>query len=166
MVKQEFEDGKSGRLLEGEIEDKLDYLKTKADDILAKLDNPSDPVVTEDLGTNTNPEKFITDNAFSSQVATSTGTAAAVLYDPATTPARTAGKECYIYEILIYNFSGATATVHLELADGTVMSIRFAVNNLDSIVVSLAKPIRFGDMDVYYQASAADVEVQVTGLEV
>ncbi len=48
--------------LRGEDTRDLSTLQTAVEDILAKLDNPLDPVVVEDTGVNTNPERWLHEN--------------------------------------------------------------------------------------------------------
>ena len=106
-------------------------------------------------------------NGFSSQVATSPDTNPHVLYGLASNPGRDQTKTCLVYEIMVYNHSGAQCTVHLELGDGTERSVHIVVGNTATAQMSLGKPIVFqATEEVWYQASAADIDVQVTGLEV
>ena len=59
------------------------------------------------------------------------------------------------------------ALIHLELGDGTGRSVDIVVGNTATAQMSLGRPIVFrATEEVWYQASAADIDVQVTGLEV
>jgi hypothetical protein len=104
-----------------------------------------------------NAERYVVEHGFSSDVKTSPDASPHILH-------AAWGKKLYVYEVLVYNHSGAFGTLHLELSDGEEKSVPIAVANNDTVVVSLAKPIVFGSNDIYYHASAAGIDIQVTGL--
>jgi len=122
-------------------------------------------LVTEDTGSQTNPLRYELQHAFSSQVAVSPDALPHVLYGTGTTPARVATGSVWVYEILTYNHSCSLGSVWLETSTGVERSVKIAIACQDTVIVSLGKPIVFGANDVYYQASQANIDVQVTGLE-
>lgn len=109
--------------------------------------------------------RYECENSFRSQVATSPDGVAHILWGVGTTPARTAGKNTEIYTITVHNHSGATGTMALEIG-GEEIYPKIAVADGDTVVVDLPTPIRVGDHDVDFHASAAGIDVEIIGLEV
>ena len=122
------------------------------------------PLIVEDLGTNTNPEKYIHDNAFRSDVIDRAGGVATPLYTVATTPARTAGLTVDIWWIYFHNHSGGAATVWLEAPLGTQISGTVQLANDQGVMLNV-KPLPVVNQDILVNASANDVEAQIGGVE-
>lgn len=108
---------------------------------------------------------FETKNAFCSQVATSEDTDPHPLWGTETDPARTSGKKTQIYTIMVYSHSGEAGTVAIEV-DGKEKCPKIPVDDATLTVLDLPTPIPVGDNDVNYHASAANMDIQILGLEV
>ena len=119
---------------------------------------------TEDTGVNTNPERWINEHAFRSDVIDRAGAVATPLYTVATTPARTAGLTVDIWWIYFHNHSGGAATVWLEAPLGTQISGTVQLAN-DQGVLLPVKPLPVVNQDILVNASANDVEAQIGGVE-
>ena len=132
--------------------------------ILAKMDNPADPMVTEDLGTHTNPELFKVNNSFRSAVIARAGGIATALWTIATTPARTAGLSTYLYWVHIYNPTAGQVTGWLEVA-GAPVTITFVLAAGQTATIDLPTVSPLLDNDVNCNASANLVEFQIGGYE-
>jgi len=120
----------------------------------------------EDIGEHTNPELYIQNNKFSSWPIDRAGGVATLLYG-LLSPAgheRTDGLDITIWWIWIHNHSGGAETVWLESPAGTVVSgtIQLADNQTTLLAV---KPLDIGDAEIYVNASANDVQVQIGGVE-
>lgn len=89
-------------------------INSLCDVILAKLDNPSNPVVVEDLGTHTNPEKYLHDNHWESGETTISGAGADVSLGSVVG----AGKTRRIREITIRHAGINNTVVTLKIASG------------------------------------------------
>lgn len=119
----------------------------------------------EDTGVNTNPERYIHDNAFRSDAIQRAGGVATALYTIATTPARTAGLDTDIWWIWYNNRAGAIVEVWLEAPGGTVVTNRVRLDQNESILLPV-KPLPVGDNDILVNATLDDVEAQIGGIEV
>ena len=119
----------------------------------------------EDPGTHTNPEVYIHQYAFRSDVVTRVGDAPTPLYAIATTPARVAGTSTDIWWIVYYNESGGNATVWLVDVDGNLLSSTVQLANNQSVAFAV-KPLPVGDTDVYVDASVNGVQAQIGGISV
>ena len=122
------------------------------------------PTKTVDTGEHTNPEKYIHDNAFRSDVIDRAGAVATPLYTLATTPARTAGLTVDIWWIYFHNHSGGAATVWLEAPLGTQISGTVQLANDQGVMLNV-KPLPVVNQDILVNASANDVEAQIGGVE-
>ena len=125
----------------------------------------ANPLIVEDLGTHTNPERYIHLYAFRSAVVAVAGGVATALYTTATTPARIAGTSTDIWWIFYYNGSGVAATVWLEAPTGTQISNTIQLANNQSVAIAV-KPLPVGDTDILVNASANGVEAQIGGISV
>jgi len=111
-------------------------------------------------------EQFIQQYRFSSWPIDRAGGVATLLYGLLSPVGhrRTAGRDITIWWIWIHNHSGGAATVWLESPAGTVMSATTQLANDQTILLSV-KPLDLGDQDIYVNASANDVQVQIGGIE-
>ncbi|MBA7641915.1 hypothetical protein ES703_49601 [subsurface metagenome] len=121
------------------------------------------PLLTEDSGTNTNPRAYEKDNGFYS-APTTVGAGATALYTTATTPARTAGEEVTIYQLHIYNVTGAAGTIWLEIG-GTRVTVEYAIATADTVCIDFPAGLTLGDNDIDVNGTA-DIVVQISGTEV
>lgn len=130
-------------------------------------DAPARQIYVEGSGLNTNPERYIQDNKFSSVPIVRAGGVATLLYGVASPVAhrRTAGLSTTIWWVWYHNLSGGAATVWLEAPGGTLMSTRTQLADNQTIVLNV-KPLDIGDQDIFVNASANNVEAQIGGLEV
>ncbi len=130
-------------------------------------------LLVEDTGANTNPRRYEKDNGFvSGVIAVAIGPVATLIWGIASVNAvnpaaggRTAGEDTTIYTIIIENATGAGVTVFLENGTGTVWTPDYHVNNNETSVISFIAGLNIGDQDIYINASAAAVEVQIIGTE-
>ena len=121
--------------------------------------------VGTDTGKNTNPEKYIHDYAFRSDVITGAAGVPAPLYAIATTPARVAGTSTDIWWIFYYNGSGVAGTVGLVDNAGNPLSSTVQLANNQSVAIAV-KPLPVGDTDIYFACSADGFEAQIGGISV
>lgn len=121
--------------------------------------------VGTDTGKNTNPEKYIHDYAFRSDVITSVGGVPTELYTLLTTPARVAGTSTDIWWITYFNGSGVAGTVGLIDVDGNPLSITIQLANNQSVAIAV-KPLPVGDTDIYLASSADGFQAQIGGISV
>ena len=127
----------------------------------------------EDTGKNTNPRRYEKDNGFvSGVIAVAAGPVATLIWGTASTDAvnpsgggRTAGESTTIYTIVIENATGGAVTVYLENGTGTVWTPDYHVNNNETSVITFQAGLNIGNQDIYINASAAAVEVQIIGTE-
>ena len=123
-------------------------------------------IIVEDTGVNTNPERYIQDNKFSSWPIDRAGAVATLLYGAASPAghARTPGLDITIHWIIYHNHSGGPATVWLEAPGGTVQTPITQLAD-DQTVLIPVKPFDIGDEEIFVNASANDVQAQIGGIE-
>lgn len=142
-------------------------LLVQAQALLAKMDNPADPMVVEDTGTHTNPRRYEVLHGFRSQVIQRAGGIATALWTVAMagTPVRTAGLSTYVYWLFVYNSTVGAVTAWLEIA-GVQVTVPFTLAAGQSLIIDLPTPIPLGNNDVDCNASANAVYFQIGGMEV
>lgn len=130
---------------------------------------PGNELLTEDTGLNTNPRRYeklhgiVSDRVASALAAQPLWAVGLAAVNPV--GGRTAGQATTAYALLVENSTGAPITVWLEDNAGNPITIDFHVANNDSVVIPLAAGMNFGDMDIYFNASAVGVVGQLVGTE-
>lgn len=120
------------------------------------------PLLVEDLGTHTNPRAYEKLYGFYSAPIT-IGAGATALYTIATTPARTDGEDITIYQIHIYNVSGAAGQAWLEIG-GVEVTVYYQIANTDTVCIDFPAGLNLGDNDINVNGTA-DLVVQISGTE-
>jgi len=134
------------------------------------------PLITEDSGLHTNPRRYESDNGFVSNPIAVVGPAATLLWAVGTlcvrnpsgivANGRTAGNITTVYTMELRNPNAAVQTAWLETAAGVVVSIVYEMQANDSLIIDFAGGKTFGDIDLYINGSAVDIECQLEGTEV
>ena len=133
--------------------------------LLAKLDNPADPVVVEDLGTHTNPRRYEKDNGVFSAPIARAGAAATALWTTVTARPRTAGRSTTIYTLIIENPTAASVTAWLEIG-GVAITPIYNIVTMETAVITFVAGFTTGNNDVNCNASVNAVVFQIIGTEV
>lgn len=133
-------------------------------------------IPTEDTGLNTNPRRYEKDNGFvSARTTVADGPTAVAIWavdvacvnNPSGVPAdgRTSGHKTTVCSLEIENSTGGEVTAWLEDEDGNRISVDYHVANNDTVVLDFSAGKTYGDMDIYINASVAEVVGQISGTE-
>lgn len=135
--------------------------------VLAKMDNPADPMVVEDTGLNTNPERYKVLHSFRSQVIARAGGVATGLWTVGMggAPVRTAGMNSYVYWMHIYNPTVGAVTAWLEVF-GALITVPFALAAGQAATIDLPTVLPVGDIGIDCNASVNGVQFQIGGYEI
>ncbi len=109
-----------------------------------------------------NQGSYNRDNGFYS-ASTTIGAGVTPLYTIATTPARTTGQITTIYQIQIYNVSGAAGQAWLEIG-GVEVTVYYQIANTATVAIDFPSGLNLGDNDINVNGTA-DIVVQISGTE-
>lgn len=152
------------------IDADLDTIITILTNILAKMDNPADPMVVEDTGVNTNPRKYEKTKGFVSQVmgipVANTPVPIWAVGTPGVNPVggRTAVKATTVYTFDIINRTGQTARAWLEL-NGVRFTIDFHINDGETLSKDWLAGLNIGYRDIQINSNVAGLSMQIAGTE-
>lgn len=126
-------------------------------------------MITEDVGTHTNPRLYEKENGFTSNPIARAGGIATPLWAvglAAVYPVvgRTAGGITTAYTLVIENNTGNAATGWLEVGGAAITTV-YHLNDGETSVISFVAGLNIGDVDVNCNASVNGVVFQLTGTE-